>query len=99
MKIISFIYKLLFNRNRKESNQNNPELFHTDNYLRPNHGNYRECPKCKVGATTNKEIVDLFGIVNINNKPKFQSWCRKCRNEQKNNVKKNKKDNQNKIKL
>jgi len=99
MKIISFIYKLLFDRNPKVSNQNNPELFHTDNYLRPNHKNYRECPRCNAKATTNKEIVDLFGIVNVNNKPKFQSWCRKCRNEEKSNNENNNIDTQNKMKL
>ena len=46
-----------------------------------------------------KDIVDLFGIVNVNNKPRFQSWCRKCRNEDKIKEKNSNVDIQNKIKL
>ena len=99
MKITSFIYKLLFNRTRREEKIGNPELFHTDNYLRPDHENYRKCPKCNIEANTNKEIVDFFGVVNVNNKPKFQSWCRKCRNEDKDDHKSSNLDLQNKIKL
>tara|TARA_Y100001934_G_scaffold52017_1_gene63532 strand:+ start:613 stop:912 length:300 start_codon:yes stop_codon:yes gene_type:complete len=99
MKVTSFIYQLLFDRNPKKSNTNTQELFHTDSYLRPNHENYRECPKCSVNATTNKEIIDLFGTVNVNNNLKFQSWCRKCRNNDKDNNKNDKIDMQNKIEL
>jgi len=81
MKIISFIYKLLFNRTNKQLDAGAPELFHSDQYLRPDHKNYRQCPNCKTEATTNKEIVDLFGIKNLKKGLSFQSWCRECRNK------------------
>ena len=82
MKIISFIYKLLFNRADKKSDSQEPELFHSDKYLRPDHKNYKQCPHCKIEAKTNKEIIDLFGIKNLDKGPSFQSWCRECRNKQ-----------------
>ena len=80
MKIISFIYKLLFNRKNKQSNSDDLELFHSDQYLRPDHKNYKQCPHCKIEAKTNKEIVDLFGVKKLKGGPSFQSWCRECRN-------------------
>ena len=86
MKIISFIYKLLFNRTKKEFNPRAPELFHSDQYLRPNHKNYKQCPNCRIEAKTNKEIVDLFGIKNLKKGPSFQSWCRQCRNKDSDDV-------------
>ena len=58
----SFIYRLLFDRISKDSKLLNPELFHTDQFLRPNHTNYKFCPQCKTKAETNKEIVDIFGV-------------------------------------
>ena len=58
----SFIYKLLFNRISEESRLLDPELFHSDNYLRPDYINYKYCPKCESKAETNREIVDIFGV-------------------------------------
>ena len=80
MKGISFIYKLLFERDKIISNSREQELFHTDSYLRPNHTNYKHCPHCKTIAKTNKEIVDIFGLKNINGRSRIQSWCKECRN-------------------
>ena len=68
MGIVSFIYKLLFNQDKKDAGLNNPELFHSDNYLRPKHTNYRKCPNCNVEVNTNVSIVDVFGIKNVNGK-------------------------------
>ena len=99
MKVISFIYKLLFNRIKKELTSEDPELFHSDQYLRPDHKNYRQCPRCKVKAKTNKEIIDLFGVKNLNSGPSFQSWCRECRNKQTDTVTENMSKKQNKIDL
>ena len=99
MKILSFIYKLLFDRKNNQKDSSTPELFHSDNYLRPDYENYRKCPKCMVEAKTNKEIVDIFGVMHINSKPKFQSWCRKCRNEEKNDKFNDNENVQNKIDL
>ena len=81
MNIISFLYELLFNRKRKKNKNNNPELFHSDDFLRPHHLNPRKCPKCNVEARTNKEATEIFGMRTSNGKPSIQSWCRKCRNK------------------
>ena len=53
----SFIYRLLFNRISKDSKQLIPELFHTDQFLRPNYTNYKFCPQCNAKAETNKQII------------------------------------------
>ena len=66
---MSFIYKLLFNRTNKQFDSNDPELFHSDKYLRPDHKNYKQCPHCKIEAKTNKEIIDLFGVKNLKGAP------------------------------
>ena len=79
MGIVSFLYKLLFDIDRKNDDQSSPELFHSDIYLRPNHSNYRLCPNCSAEAHTNKEIVDTFGLRNVNGKNILQSWCKECR--------------------
>ena len=75
----SFIYKLLFNRISKDSKLLMPELFHTDQFLRPNHINYRACPRCNAKAKTNKQIIDVFGVKSYHKYRSFQSWCRSCR--------------------
>tara|TARA_Y100000588_G_C13531492_1_gene617992 strand:+ start:185 stop:475 length:291 start_codon:yes stop_codon:yes gene_type:complete len=79
MNAISFIYELLFNRKRKK--RQSLELFHSDEYLRPDHINHRNCPKCKTLVSSNKEAAEIFGLRYINGKPVLQSWCRKCRND------------------
>ena len=79
MKEISFLYRLLFNREKNHYNIQHLELFHSDNYLRPNHPNYKLCPKCNLVATNNKEVVDQFGFKNVNGKLNTQSWCKHCR--------------------
>ena len=81
MSIISFIYRLLFSKNKKYTDKNQSELFHSDDYLRPDSVNYRKCPNCSTEAKTNREVVEIFGIRTIDGKPKLQSWCRVCRNE------------------
>ena len=81
MNMISFLYELLFNRKRKKNKNNNPELFHSDDFLRPDHLNPRKCPKCYIEARTNKEITEIFGIRTVDGKPSIQSWCRKCRSD------------------
>ena len=81
MNIISFLYELLFNRKRKKNKNNNPELFHSDDFLRPGHLNARKCPKCNIEARTNKEATEIFGIRTADGKPSIQSGCRKCRND------------------
>ena len=81
MNVISFLYQLLFNRKRKENQNTNPELFHSDNFLRPDHTNIRKCPNCNAVAKTNKEATEVFGIRTVNGKTSIQSWCRKCRNK------------------
>ena len=75
----SFIYRLLFERISKDSKLLIPELFHTDQFLRPNHKNYKFCPQCKTKAETNKEIIDIFGVKTSIKYRSFQSWCRLCR--------------------
>ena len=86
MKIISFLYQLLFNKKRTTHSNEEPELFHSDEYLRPEHQNVHRCPKCKIEATTNKEAIDIFGVRTHNSKPSIQSWCRTCRNNDNDNV-------------
>ena len=85
MNVISFLYKLLFGYKRKKRKGNNPELFHSDNFLRPNHPNNRACPKCNIEAKTNREAAEIFGIRNTDGFSSIQSWCTNCRNEKKNN--------------
>ena len=75
----SFIYKLLFDRISKDSKLLIPELFHSDQFLRPNHINYRACPQCNAKAKTNKQIIDIFGVKSYYKYRSFQSWCRSCR--------------------
>ena len=75
----SFIYRLLFNRTSKDSKLSIPELFHTDQFLRPNYTNYKFCPRCNVKAETNKQIIDIFGVKDSINYRSFQSWCKSCR--------------------
>ena len=87
MNIISFLYQLLFNQKPRKKNSMEPELFHSDNYLRPMHENIRKCPKCHIEAKTNKEALEIFGSRTVGGKPSIQSWCRKCRNDK--NEKKN----------
>ena len=86
MKIISFLYKLLFNKKRTTLSDEEPELFYSDDYLRPEHENFHRCPKCKIEANTNKEAIDMFGVRTHNGKPSIQSWCRTCRNNDKDNI-------------
>ena len=81
MNLISYLYELLFNRKRKITVNTDPELFHSDDFLRPDHLNIRKCPKCNVEAITNKEATEIFGIRTFNGKPSIQSWCKKCRNK------------------
>ena len=75
----NILAKLLFDIDKKNDYQSSPELFHSDLYLRPNHSNYRLCPNCSTEAHTNKEIVDKFGLRNVNGKNILQSWCKECR--------------------
>ena len=49
--------------------------------LRPDKINYKQCPKCKDEAKTNKEVLDLFGRMTVNGKPYIQSWCKNCRKD------------------
>ena len=81
MNVISFLYELLFDPKRRKRKINRPELFHSDDFLRPNHSNPRICPKCQVKAKTNKEAVEIFGLRTVNNIQSIQSWCRVCRND------------------
>ena len=60
MNVISFLYELLFDPKRKKKKKNNPELFHSDDFLRPNHPNFRICPKCSIESNTNKEAAKIF---------------------------------------
>ena len=83
MNIISFLYELLFSPKRKKRRMTNPELFHSDRFLRSDHSNYRVCPKCNVEAKTNKEAVDTFGLRVANGRSSIQSWCKNCRNDSK----------------
>tara|TARA_B100000700_G_C14233883_1_gene484921 strand:+ start:42 stop:332 length:291 start_codon:yes stop_codon:yes gene_type:complete len=80
MNIVSFLYELLFDPKRKKRRRNNPELFHTDDFLRPDYPNIRACPKCNIQAKTNKEAAKIFGLRNIKGFTSIQSWCIKCRN-------------------
>ena len=89
----SFIYKLLFNRTSKDSKLLIPELFHTDQFLRPDHINYKFCPRCNTKAKTNKQIIDMFGVKTSIMYRSFQSWCRMCR-KSKDNKKNNNLENQ-----
>lgn len=90
MNVISFLYELLFNPRRKNRKKINPELFHSDDFLRPNHPNIRTCPKCNIEASTNKEAVEIFGYRNIKGSASIQSWCTECRNNKDNkNLEKN----------
>ena len=97
MNVISFLYELLFDPKRKKKKKNNPELFHSDDFLRPNHPNFRICPKCSIESNTNKEAAKIFGLRNINNHTTIQSWCIKCRNNK--DYKKNDERNQEEIKV
>ena len=81
MRLVSFLYKLLFNIKNSSISHNQEELFHSDIFLRPNKTNYKTCPKCKKTAKTNKEIVDYFGIKLTNRKTCIQSWCKDCRKQ------------------
>jgi len=81
MRITSFLYRLLFDAKRQPKIRKQEELFHTDDFLRPNKINYRKCPKCSKEAKTNKDIVVVFGTRISNGKPSLQSWCKSCRNE------------------
>jgi len=81
MSVVSFIYELLFNRKRKKKQDLDLELFHSDDFLRPDHINIRKCPKCKVEAENNKQATEIFGIRHIKGKAAIQSWCRECRND------------------
>ena len=86
MKIFSFLYQLLFKKKRTTPLNEEPELFHSDEYLRPEHENIHRCPKCKIEAKTNKEAIDLFGVRTHKGKPSIQSWCRTCRNNENDNI-------------
>ena len=79
MSIISFIYKLLFNSKKNVKEDSQAELFHSDDYLRPDTINYRKCPNCSNEAKTNKDVVELFGIRRVKGRPSVQSWCKNCR--------------------
>ncbi len=81
MKIISFLYRLLFDTKTQPKIKDQEELFHTDDYLRPDKINYRKCPKCKEEAKTNKEVIRFFGRRTVNGKLSTQSWCKNCRKE------------------
>ena len=81
MNVISFLYELLFDPKRKKRGINAPELFHSDDFLRPNYSNPRVCPKCSIEAKTNKEAAEIFGLRTVNGTQSIQSWCRICRNE------------------
>ena len=80
MDVISFLYELLFDSKGRKKKRNNPELFHTDDFLRPHHPNPRICPKCNAQAETNKDAAEIFGLRNINGRYSIQSWCTRCRN-------------------
>ena len=88
MKIISFLYQLLFKKTTTTPLNDEPELFHSDEYLRPGHENMHRCPKCKIEAKTNKEAIDIFGVRRHKGNPSIQSWCRTCRNNEKENISK-----------
>ena len=81
MRIISFLYELLFNVKSPRENHNQEELFHSDIFLRPNKINFKVCPQCKKKAKTNKDIIDFFGIKKSNGKTQIQSWCKACRKQ------------------
>ncbi len=81
MRLISFLYKLLFNVKSSPKTHNQEELFHSDIFLRPNKANFKTCPQCKKEAKTNKDIVDFFGIKTSNGKTQIQSWCKECRRQ------------------
>ena len=86
MSIISFIYKLLFDSENNSDSTVQSELFHSDDYLRPDKINFRKCPNCSTKAETNKNVIELFGVRTINGRSSVQSWCKNCRkNKRKNN--------------
>ena len=84
MKVVSFLYKLLFDIDKSNDDVKAPELFHSDIYLRPEHSNFKTCPKCGIATKTNGELVKKFGFKLVNGKNILQSWCKECRNSKNN---------------
>ena len=74
MRLVSFLYKLLFNVKNSSISHNQEELFHSDIFLRPNKTNYKTCPKCKKTAKTNKLVLeDCEFFINPTNCPILQT--------------------------
>ena len=69
----------MFNSKKNVEEESQAELFHSDDYLRPDTINYRKCPNCSSEAKTNKDVVEVFGIRRVNGRPSIQSWCKNCR--------------------
>ena len=54
-------------------------LFNVREYERPGYTNYKKCPNCGIEADSNKEIKNLFGLMNVGGHTYSQSWCKQCR--------------------
>ena len=74
-KIINF-FKISKPIAKKEGD---PTLFNVREYERPGYTNYKKCPNCGIEANTNKEIKNLFGLMNVGGHTYSQSWCKQCR--------------------
>ena len=59
--------------------EDSPTLFNVREYERPGYTNYKKCPNCGIEAETNKEIKNLFGLMNVGGHTYSQSWCKQCR--------------------
>tara|TARA_B100000427_G_C15476216_1_gene580885 strand:+ start:162 stop:425 length:264 start_codon:yes stop_codon:yes gene_type:complete len=59
--------------------EDSPTLFNVREYERPGYTNYKKCPNCGIEADNNKEIKNLFGLMNVGGHIYSQSWCKQCR--------------------
>ena len=81
---------LLRKNSSTESNPQDPELFSTTTYEKPDNINYAKCPQCGKEAKVHEDVKRDFGLRKVGYATDIQSWCRECRrnkdNEESNEV-------------
>ena len=83
IKIIKKILEFLNVNRSSEPRDKEQTLFDVSKYERPGYINYKKCPRCNKEAHTNKEVGDIFGLMNVRGHIYIQSWCRECRKKEK----------------
>ena len=77
--LVILLIVLLLKNSSTESDTEDPELFSTTTYDKPENIDYAKCPQCGKEAKVHEDVKRDFGLRKVGYATDIQSWCRECR--------------------